>query len=163
LHAPRTREALRHDPRPRHRDVDHAAKRRAPRLARDGQPETGGRRTSDTTHKLDELATDPHVNLAYFKDRTREWISVAGLAKVSRNRETIRQLYAPDWKMWFNNGDDPRYGTPDDPRIVLIGVEVHSAVYLEVNKPQPVVLYEIVKGWLTGTEPKLGEMHTIEK
>src|SRR6185436_16471174 len=37
--------------------------------------------TSDTTHKLDELATDPHVNVAYFKDRTREWISVAGLAK----------------------------------------------------------------------------------
>jgi len=119
--------------------------------------------TSDATHKLDELATDPHVNLAYFKDRTREWISVAGLAKVSRDRETIRQLYAPDWKMWFNNGVDPRYGTPDDPRIVLIGVEVHSAVYLEANKPQPVVLYEIVKGWLTGTEPKLGEMHTVEK
>ena len=119
--------------------------------------------TSETTHKLDELAADPHVNLAYFKDRTREWISVAGLARISRDPETIRQLYAPDWKMWFGNGDDPRFGTPDDPRIALIGVDVQSAVYLEVNKPQPVVLYEIVKGWLTGTEPHIGEIHTVEK
>ena len=47
--------------------------------------------------------------------------------------------------------------------IVLIGVEVHSAVYLEVNKPQPVVLYEIAKGWLTGSDPDIGEMHTIEE
>jgi len=38
---------------------------------------------------------------------------------------------------------------------------VHAAVYLEVNKPRPVLLYEMAKGWLTGTEPKLGEMHSV--
>jgi len=27
----------------------------------------------------------------------------------------------------------------DDPRLVLIGVDVHAAVFLEVNKPQPIV------------------------
>jgi len=46
---------------------------------------------------------------------------------------------------------------------VLIGVDVHAAVFLEANKPQPVVLYEVVKGWLTGTMPDIGEMHHIEK
>ena len=118
--------------------------------------------TSDSTHKLDELANDPHVNLAYYKDRTREWISVAGVAKTSRDPGTIRQLYAPDWKIWFPDEGDPRHGTPEDPRLVLIGVDVHSAVFLEVDKPQPVVLFEIVKGWLTGTEPDLGKMHKVE-
>ena len=63
--------------------------------------------------------------------------------------------------MWFGDGEDARYGTPDDPRIVLIGVDIHSAVFLEVNKPQPVVLYEIAKGWITGTEPTIGEMHKV--
>ena len=63
--------------------------------------------------------------------------------------------------MWFGDEGDPRHGTPDDPRIVLIGVDVHSAVFLEVNKPMPVVLYEIAKGWITGTEPKIGEMHAV--
>jgi hypothetical protein len=30
--------------------------------------------------------------------------------------------------------------------MVLIGVEIHSAVFLAVNKPQPIVLYEMAKG-----------------
>jgi general stress protein 26 len=119
--------------------------------------------TIEGAAKLDELANDPHVNLAYYKDRTREWVSVAGLARVSRDRNIIHQLYAPDWKVWFPEEGDARHGTADDPRMVLIGVDVHSAVYLEVNKPQPVVLYEIAKGWVSGSEPEIGEMHTVEK
>jgi general stress protein 26 len=118
--------------------------------------------TSDATGKLDDLAGDQHVNLAYYKDRTREWISIAGIARVSRDRAVIEQLYAPDWKAWFADDGDPRHGTPDDPRIVLIGVTIHSAVFLEVNKPQPVVLFEIAKGLVTGTKPQLGEMHKVE-
>ena len=45
--------------------------------------------------------------------------------------------------------------------MVLIGVDIHAAVFLEVDKPQPVVLYEMVKGWVTGTEPEIGKMHRI--
>jgi hypothetical protein len=36
-------------------------------------------------------------------------------------------------------------------------------VFLEVNKPQPVVLYEIVKGWITGAQPDIGTMHHVQK
>jgi hypothetical protein len=32
-----------------------------------------------------------------------------------------------------------------------------------VNKPQPLVLYEVVKGWLTGSQPDIGEMHHVTK
>ena len=119
--------------------------------------------TAEGTGKLRSLEADPHINLSYYKDRTREWISVSGVATISRDRQKIRELYAPDWKMWFPDEGDPRHGTPDDPRLVLIGVQIHGAVFLEVNKPQPVVLYELMKGWLTGTEPELGKMHTLER
>ena len=119
--------------------------------------------SAEGTAKLRDLEADPHINLAYYKDSTREWISVSGLATLSRDREKIRELYAPDWKMWFPNDGDPRHGTADDPRFVLIGVTVHAAVFLEVDKPKPVVLFEMVKGWVTGEEPKIGEMHTITK
>ena len=119
--------------------------------------------TMDGTAKLRDIAADPHVNLSYYKDRTREWISVSGIATISRDRQKIRELYAADWKIWFPEEGDPRHGTADDPRMALIGVDVHAAVFLEVNKPQPIVLYEVVKGWLTGTEPELGEIHRIEK
>ena len=111
--------------------------------------------------KLDELEDEPHVNLAYYKDRTREWISVSGLAKTSRDPSTIKALWAADWKMWLPEEGDPRHGTPEDPRIVLIGVDIQSATFFEVDKPQPVVLYEMVKGWITGKEPELGKEHRI--
>jgi general stress protein 26 len=119
--------------------------------------------TTEGSQKLRDLAADPHVNLSYYKDRTREWISVSGIARVSRDRDKIHELYAPDWKMWFPDEGDPRHGTKDDPRMVLIGVDVHAAVFLEVNKPQPVVLFEMVKGWVTGTDPEIGEMHHVRR
>jgi len=115
----------------------------------------------DGSAKLADLAHDPHVNLSYYKDSNREWVSVSGIATISRDRGKIRELYAPDWKVWFAEEGDPRHGTADDPRMVLIGVTVHAAVFLEINKPRPVLLYEMVKGWLTGTEPELGEMHHL--
>lgn len=115
------------------------------------------------TAKLADLDGDPHVNLSYYKDRTREWISVSGIAHATRDRAKIHELYAPDWKLWFAEEGDPRHGTPEDPRMVLIGVDVHAAVFLEVNKPRPVVLFEVVKGWVTGSEPHIGEMHEVRK
>ena len=119
--------------------------------------------TSDGTAKLIHLAQDPHINLSYYRESSREWISVSGTAIISRDRDKIHELYAPDWKMWFGDEGDPRHGSPDDPRMVLIGVQVHAAEFLEVNKPKPVVLYELVKGWLTGSEPDLGEMHELRE
>jgi general stress protein 26 len=119
--------------------------------------------TNDGAQKLRDLAADPHVNLSYYKDRTREWVSVSGIAVVTRDRQKIHELYAPDWRAWFPDEGDPRHGTKDDPRLVLIGVDVHAAVFLEVNKPQPVVLFEVIKGWVTGTAPDIGEMHHIRK
>jgi general stress protein 26 len=113
--------------------------------------------------KLADIAGDPHVNLSYYKDRTREWVSVSGLALITQDRAKIHELWAPDWAAWFPKGDGPgEDGSKDDPRMVLIGVNVHAAMFLEVNKPQPVVLFELLKGWATGSTPELGKMHHIE-
>ncbi|HXG88864.1 MAG TPA: pyridoxamine 5'-phosphate oxidase family protein [Vicinamibacterales bacterium] len=117
--------------------------------------------TAEDTAKLRDLEFDRHINLTYYKDDTREWISVSGIATVTRDRAKIKELYAPDWKMWFEDNDDPRAGTPDDPRLVLIGVDVHAAMFLEVTEPKPVVLYELVKGFVTGTRPDIGEEHVL--
>ena len=77
------------------------------------------------------------------------------------DRGKIAELYEPDWKAWFGQEGDPRHGTADDPRIVLIGIDVHAAVFLEVNKPKPVVLFELAKGWLTGERAEPGETHEL--
>jgi general stress protein 26 len=117
--------------------------------------------TAEDGGKLRDLQHDPHVNLAYFKPGSYEWVSASGIAAVSRDRAKIRELYESDWKAWFGAEGDPRHGTPDDPRMVLIGVDVHAAVFLEVNKPKPVVLFELAKGWLTGEKVEPGETHRL--
>ena len=114
------------------------------------------------SEKLDEIRNEAQVNLAYFKDRTKEWVSVSGRAKIVEDRDKIRELYAPDWRAWFGDEGGERDGTPDDPRMVLIGVDVEMAMFLEVNKPQPVVLFEVVKGMVTGKPPKVGEVERVE-
>ena len=119
--------------------------------------------TDIESHKLDELEYDPHVNLAYYRDRTREWVSVSGTALVSQDRRLIHELYRPDWKAWFGDQGGARNGGPDDPRLALILVDVHSVTYLKVNKPQPVVLFEVLKGMVTGTPPKVGEQRQVSE
>jgi general stress protein 26 len=113
--------------------------------------------TDVESHKLDELEFDPHVNLAYYRNRTREWVSVSGTATISRDRRAIHELYRPDWKAWFGDEGGERNGGPDDPRLALILVDVESVTYLKVDKPRPVVLFEVVKGMVTGTPPDVGD------
>jgi general stress protein 26 len=117
--------------------------------------------TDVDTHKLDELTMDPHVNCAYYNNKSREWVSVSGVARVSKNRSQIRKLYKEDWKAWFGDEGGDRDGGPNDPRIALIMVEAESATYMKVNKPKPVVLFDVLKGMVTGSRVDIGEVREV--
>lgn len=117
--------------------------------------------TLRTSPKVREIAAEPRVNLAYYKDRTREWVSVSGEAAISDDRGKIRELWAPDWKAWFEDEGGANDGGPDDPRMVLIGVTAVTAQYMTVNKPQPLVLFEVLKGMATGKAPDVGEVKEV--
>ena len=109
--------------------------------------------TAEGTDKLADLEHDPHLNLSDDRDANCEWVSVSGMATISRDCLTLRKLYQPDWAMWFPQEGDPRHGTADDPRMVLIGVQVHAAVFLEIDKPRPVLLYELVNAGSPAPSP----------
>ena len=117
--------------------------------------------TNVETHKLDDLMSDPHVNLAYYKDRSREWVSVSGLAMVSTDRDLVRELYKPDWKAWLGDEGGDRDGSANDPRIALILVDAESVTYMKVTKPKPVVLFEVARAMVTGSPPKVGSIRNV--
>src|SRR3954466_12934577 len=102
--------------------------------------------TLNSSPKVREIAADPRVNVSYYRDRTREWVSVSGEARISEDRAKIRELWAPDWKAWFEDEGGNEDGSADDPRIVLVGVTAVTAHYITVNKPQAVVPLRVVKG-----------------
>lgn len=119
--------------------------------------------TDVSSHKLDDLRSDPNVNLSYYNVKSREWVSVAGTATVTQDRNLIKELYKPDWKAWFGDEGGEKNGGPDDPRLALILVEAQSVEYLVTTKPKPVVLFEVAKAIVTGNPPKVGEQRHLEE
>jgi general stress protein 26 len=119
--------------------------------------------TSTDTHKVDEIEAQPEVNLAYYNNKSREWVSVSGTARIITDRDLIRTLYKPDWKAWFGDEGGNRNGGPNDPRLVLIEVEAHEATYLKSNEPRAVQLFKVAKALLTGEPPKIGDMRHVGK
>ena|ERR1051326_7224033 len=117
------------------------------------------------SNKFEELAADPHVNVSYYRDRTREWVSVSGKAILSRDRDLIRGLYKPDWKIWFaaEEGDsNPRHdGSPDDPRIALILVEAQLVTYFKRDRALPLVLFDFARAMVGGGPPDLGDEREV--
>ncbi len=119
--------------------------------------------TNNESHKLEELESDPRVNLAYYKDRTREFVSVSGVARVNRDRAKIHELYHVDWKAWLGEESEQRDGGPDDPRIALIEVTPQSASYLHLDRPAALVMLSVLKGIVTGEPPKVGEVEQLDR
>jgi general stress protein 26 len=119
--------------------------------------------TSRDAHKLEEIRSDPNVNVAFYREKTREWVSVSGTARVTDDRETVRRIYKKDWKAWFPDEGPPCDGSPEDPRMCLIGVEAHTVVFMTSDKPGPLALFEIARAMATGTAPKWGDVHTISE
>jgi general stress protein 26 len=73
----------------------------------------------------------------------------------------VRQLYQESWKAWFDDEGGERDGGPNDPRLALIMVEAEMATYMKVNKLRPVILFEVLKGKVTGSPPKRGDVQEI--
>jgi general stress protein 26 len=119
--------------------------------------------TNAETAKIDELETDPHVNLAYYKNGTYEFVSVSGIARLSRDPQRIRELYAPDWRAWFGDEGGARNGGPEDPRLVLVLVEAQSATYLKARHGKALTLFNVVKGAVTGERADVGTQGELDR
>ncbi len=120
--------------------------------------------TSIESGKVDELIADPHVNLAYYKDGSREYVSVSGLAHVTQDRALVHDLYKSDWKAWLgdeSDQDEERDGGPNDPRIALIEVKAESATYLRVTEPRLVTLFKLATAYATGEPPNTGDVGQV--
>lgn len=119
--------------------------------------------TSVDSGKVDEVIADPQVNLGYYKDGSREYVSVSGTAHVTQDRAMIHELYQPDWKAWLGDEGDDRDGGPDDPRIALIEVKADTAYYLKSSQPKLITLFKVAKAIVTGEPPQVGDVGRLDR
>jgi len=92
------------------------------------------------------------VNLSIVGDSS--WVSVAGTAAVSDDRQTKERL-------WGAANDAYTDGGPDNPDNVVIRVDAESAEYWDTPGALGIVL-DVVKAKLTGGKPSGGDHGTVE-
>ena len=117
--------------------------------------------TTAEADKLDEIANDSRVNLAYFDGGSKAWVSVAGSAEVTTDRDRIHELWSEDWRFWLTDEGGQRDGGKDDPRIVLISVEISSALHFDAHGKAR-QLWEFAKSMVTGDEPEFGQERRVD-
>ena len=119
--------------------------------------------TNIEADKIDDIRHDPNVNLGYYDDGSKEWVSVSGKATITQDRAKIHELYAPDWRAWFGDEGGEKDGGPDDPRLALIFVDAETVHYMKAKHSKPVTLFEIAKGIVTGQQPDLGRTEELSE
>ena len=78
--------------------------------------------SSDDSHKNEELAQDPFVHLLFQGSAYSDFLSVYGMAEVSKDKAKIKELWKPILKTWFTGGED-------DSRITVIKVDPSGGYY----------------------------------
>lgn len=106
--------------------------------------------TGKASTKVHEIKSDQHVNLSYADPDGNRYVSIAGRARIVRDRAKAKQLWNPFYRTWFPKG-------LDDPNLALMKVKVENAEMWDSPSSMMVHLYGIVKATMTGKRPKIGD------
>lgn len=106
--------------------------------------------TSSDTHKADEIAKDPRVNVSYAAPASNTYVSVSGMAEIVEDRAKIEELWNPIYKAWFPKG-------LDDPTLCLLKATVEQAEYWDASSSTIVQVVGFVKALVTGERADGGD------
>ncbi|HEX2540756.1 MAG TPA: pyridoxamine 5'-phosphate oxidase family protein [Caldimonas sp.] len=101
---------------------------------------------SRSSGPVDDLKSDPIVNLAYADPDADTYVSVSGTAAVVEDAARKNQLWNKQTEAWFPKG-------PTDPDLALVQVQIVHANYWDVKDSKLVQLYEMAKAVVTGKPP----------
>ena len=109
--------------------------------------------TQDPSPKTEDVAHDPHVNVAYADGASH--VSLSGTASVTRDAALIDKFWNPWAEAWFEGGRS-------DPSVALLQVDAASVEFWHVDKPAVVRAFEVAKALITKKGPDVGESKTVE-
>ena len=105
--------------------------------------------TSIDSAKVDELAQDMRVSVAYANKDDHAYVAVAGTGEVIQDRQKAEELWTPMAKAWFPEGID-------DPKLALLRVEIERAEYW-TSPGKAAYVFGIAKAAMTGKQTNIGE------
>lgn len=105
--------------------------------------------TSLDSAKVDELAQDMRVSVAYANNDDHAYVAVAGTGEVLQDRAKAEELWTPMAKAWFPDG-------LDDPKLALLRVQVERAEYW-TSPGKAAYVFGVAKAAMTGKSTHIGE------
>ena len=109
--------------------------------------------TKLSSHKTDELAANPDVNLAFSDPKGGDYVSVSGQAYLTQDRKLIDQLWNAEAEAYFSCGKD-------DPDIGVIRVVPSNAEYWD-SRSTLRRSWSMFKVRRTGADPDLAENRNL--
>ncbi len=95
---------------------------------------------------VEDLASEPTVNVSYADPGKDSYVSVAGTALVSQDKAKARELWNKMTEAWFPGG-------VDDPDVALVEVTITHAHYWDVKENKLLQLFKMAKAAVTGKPP----------
>ncbi len=105
--------------------------------------------TGEESSKVHEIEQDSEVSLTYV-DPKHTFLTLAGRASISNDRELIAELWNPSYQAWFPEGKG-------DPGIRVLRVRVEQAEYWEAPANALVRNVKILTRAVTGGKTPVGE------
>jgi general stress protein 26 len=102
---------------------------------------------------VEEIAANPHVSVTLSSNDT--WISIDGEAQVVDDSAKAKELWNSFVEAWLPQG-------PEDPSVVLIKVDAHTAEYWDSPGGRVASLISLVKAKVTGEPYKGTERERVE-
>jgi general stress protein 26 len=99
--------------------------------------------SASDSYKNQELKVNPQVHLLFQGSAHSDFLSVHGIATISRDKEKIKELWSPLLKTWFTEGID-------DPRITVIKVEPSEGYYWDNKHGNTVAFLKMAVGAAIG-------------
>ncbi len=119
--------------------------------------------TNAHSGKTAALDSDPSINIAFLAS-DGAWISIAGEATVSRDKDLIKEHYTPALRAWMGDlGDGTHDGGAEDPRLSIIRVHTKLATYAVSNRWRIGQAAEYAKGIVTGETPTFMRIKEISE
>ena len=103
---------------------------------------------------LGEIGGGTSVNLAYANPSKNEYLSIAGTAEVSQDREKLRELWSMWTEAWLPEG-------PDGEDVVLITVTPGEAKLWDSTRSDAVYVAKVLAAVARQSPPNAGKVEEI--
>ena len=99
--------------------------------------------SANDSHKNQEIAEDPSVQLYFQGSAHSDFLELYGKASITTDKAVIKELWQPVLKTWFTEGEN-------DPRITAIKVEPQEGYYWDTKHGNAVAGVKMLIGAAIG-------------